>query len=67
MKISKFKMNCAMLNAGIRTGKELAAVAKVSVNTVSAIMRGANMSFETVVKIAAALSVDPIELLEEEK
>jgi Helix-turn-helix. len=67
MKISKFKLNCAMFNAGIRTGKELAAVAKVSVNTVSAIMRGANMSFETVVKIAAAVGVDPLGLLEAEK
>ena len=66
MKISKFKLSCAMIKAGIPHGKELAARANLSPNTISAIMRGATVAFETISKTAAALGVDPIELLEED-
>ena len=65
MRISKNKFGIAMLNAGITSIKELAAVSGVSINTISRSNNGGTVKLSTLRRIAAALKVDPAELLEE--
>lgn len=54
-----------MLAAGINTARELAKVSGVSVNTISRLNNGGTVKLSTLRRIAAALKVDPAELLEE--
>lgn len=65
MRISKNKFGIAMLNAGITSIKELAAVSGVSINTISRSNNGGTVKLATLRRIAAALNVDPAELLED--
>lgn len=65
MRISKNKFGIAMLNAGITSIKELAAVSGVSINTISRSNNGGTVKLSTLGRIAKALGVDPAELLEE--
>lgn len=65
MRISKNKFGIAMLNAGITSIKELAAVSGVSINTISRSNNGGTVKLATLGRIAKALGVDPAELLEE--
>ena len=55
-----------MLNAGISSIKELAAVSGVSINTISRSNNGGSVKLPTLGRIAKALGVDPAELLKEE-
>ena len=57
MRISKNKLALAMLN--------LATVSGVSINTISRSNNGGTVKLSTLRRIAAALKVDPAELLEE--
>ena len=63
--ISKNRLSIAMLNAGLKCAKDLAALAGVSVNTISRINNGGRATLPTVQALAAALNVQPSELLEE--
>lgn len=65
MRISKNKFGIAMLNAGITSIKEPAAVSGVSINTISRSNNGGTVKLATLRKLAMALNVDPSELLEE--
>lgn len=65
MNISKTKLSYAMLNANINTGKHLAEKANVSVNTISRLLNGGSAKICTVRKLAYALNVDPLEIIEE--
>lgn len=64
-KLSKNKMGAAMLTEGIGSAKDLAKLAGVSVNTLSRINNGGRATLATVQALAAALNIDPAELLEE--
>ena len=64
-RISKNRLSIAMLNAGVKCARDLAALAGVSVNTVSRINNGGRATLPTVQALAAALNVAPAELLEE--
>lgn len=66
MRISKKKLALAMLNAGITSIKELAAVSGVSINTLSRSNNGGSVKLPTLGRIARALGVDPVELIQEE-
>ena len=66
MRISKNKLALAMLNAGIGSIKELAAVSGVSINTLSRSNNGGAVKLPTLARIAKALSVDPAEIMEME-
>ena len=66
MRISKNKLALAMLNAGIGSIKELAAVSGVSINTLSRSNNGGAVKLPTLARIAKALSVDPTEIMEME-
>ena len=65
MRISKNKFGIAMLNAGITSIKELAAVSGVSINTIRRSNNGGTVKLATLGRIAKSLGVDPAELLEE--
>lgn len=65
MRVNKNKLGLAMLNAGISSIKELAAVSGVSINTLSRSNNGGTVKLDTLGRIAKALNVDPAELLEE--
>lgn len=67
MRISKLSLAYAMLKAGVDSSKRLAELAGVSVNTISRILNGGTAKVATIRKIASALNVDPLKLLEEEK
>lgn len=64
MRISKNKLAVAMLNAGINSIKELAAVSGVSINTISRSNNGGTVKILTLRRMAEALNVRPEELLE---
>lgn len=66
MRISKNKLALAMLNAGVESIRALAAVSGVSINTISRCNNGGAVKLSTLRRLAAALKVDPVELLEEE-
>ena len=65
MRISKNKLGLAMLNAGVESIRDLAAASGVSINTISRSNNGGTVKLTTLRRIAAALNVDPAELLEE--
>jgi len=65
MRISKNKLALAMLNANVESIRDLAAVSKVSINTISRCNNGGSVKLSTPRRLAAALKVDPAELLEE--
>lgn len=65
MRISKNKLGLAMLNVGVDSIRDLAAVSGVSINTISRSNNGGTVKLATLRRIAAALNVDPAELLEE--
>ena len=54
MRISKNKFGIAMLNAGITSIKELAAVSGVSINTISQSNNGGTVKLATLGRIAKA-------------
>lgn len=64
MRISKNKLAVAMLNAGINSIKELAAVSGVSINTISRSNNGGTVKILTLRRMAETLNVRPEELLE---
>lgn len=64
-KLSKNKLGIAMLNAKVKSARDLAVLAGVSVNTVSRINNGGRAKLATVQALAVALGVDIAELLEE--
>lgn len=66
MTISTTKLSVAMLNAGIDSAKKLAESAGVSVNTISRINNGGGAKVPTVRKLAAALGVNPADIVKEE-
>jgi len=66
MRISKSKLGLAMLNAGITSIKELAAVSGVSINTISRSNNGGTIKLFTLQRLATALNVDPAEIIEKE-
>lgn len=66
MRISKNKLALAMLNAGIGSIKELAAVSGVSINTLSRSNNGGSVKLPTLAKIAKALNMAPAELIAED-
>ena len=66
MRISKSKFGLAMLNAGITSIKELAKVSGVSINTLSRSNNGGTIKLFTLQRLAAALNVDPAEIIEKE-
>lgn len=65
MKIDRKALACAMLDADVKSF-ELASLANVSRNTISAIKNGKSASVQTVEKIAKALNI-PVEQLEEKR
>ena len=65
MKISKNKLALAMLNAGIESIRDLAAVSGVGINTISQSNNGGSVQLPTLGRIAKALGVDPAELIQE--
>lgn len=65
MRISKNKLALAMLNAGIDSIRDLAAVSGVSINTISRSNNGGSVKLSTLRKLAAALGVDPAEIIKE--
>lgn len=63
-KVSKRNLGIAKINAGVKSDKELAAMAGISGNTVSRINNGGRATLATVQALATALKVKPDELLE---
>lgn len=64
-KISKRNLGVAKINARVKSDKDLASLAGVSVNTLSRINNGGRATLATVQALAVALNVKPAELLEE--
>lgn len=63
MRIDKELLGLAVLQAGVKSGKELADLAGIGVNTVSRMKNGGKVSLGTLERLAAALDVEPEELL----
>lgn len=63
-KLNKKLLGIAMLNAGIKSAKELAALANISPNTVSRLNNGGSVKLATVIALAKALGVEPEEILQ---
>ena len=53
-----------MLNAGVGSSKDLAALSGVSVNTISRLNNGGSVKLPTLQAMAAALKCDPADILE---
>lgn len=64
LKISISKMSVAMVNAGIDSSKCLAELSGVSVNTISRLRNGGSVNLPTLRKLADALGVSPMDLIE---
>lgn len=64
MKVSIPKLTAAMVNARIDSSKRLAELAAVSANTISRLRNGGSVKLPTLRKLATALGVDPIDLIE---
>ena len=54
-----------MLNAGVKSAKELAALAGIGINTLSRLNNGGSAKLATVQALAAALNCKAADLLEE--
>ena len=63
-RINKKLLGVAMLNAGVKSAKELAALAGIGVNSVSRLNNGGSVKLATIKALANALGVDPEEILE---
>lgn len=57
-------MGLAMLNAGVDSIRDLANLSGVSINTISRSNNGGTVKLATLRRLAAALNVEPAELLE---
>ena len=64
-RVNRKVLSLKMLEAGIDSAKELAAVSGVSVNTISRSNNGGSMKLATLRRLAAALNCKPADLLEE--
>lgn len=64
MRIDRVKFVAAMARADVN-GIQLAKIARISRCTITAVKTGKSCRKETVDKLAAALGVDPAELIEE--
>jgi len=62
-RIDKKLLGIAMLNADVRSARDLAALAGVSVNTISRLNNGGRVKLETVKALSKALGVEPEEIL----
>ncbi len=62
-RIDKKLLGIAMLNAGVKSARDLAALAGVSVNTISRMNNGGRVKLETVQALSKALGVEPEEIL----
>lgn len=62
-RIDKKLLGIAMLNAGVKSGEDLAHLAGIGVNTVSRLQNGGRVKLATLQKLASALDVEPEELL----
>ena len=65
MRINKNKLALAMLNAGITSIRDLAAVSGVSINTISRSNNGGTVKLLTLRRLAETLGVSPADLIEE--
>ena len=63
--IDKKRLSVAMLNAGVKSAKDLAALAGVSANTISRINNGGRATLSTAQAMATALGVSVAEILAE--
>lgn len=54
-----------MLSAGVKSARDLAALAGVGINTISRLNNGGSAKLATVQALAGALKVDPAGLLED--
>ena len=63
-KVSKKNLGIAKINGGVKSDRDLAAMAGVSVNTLSRINNGGRATLATVQALARALNVQPADLLE---
>lgn len=63
-KIDKKLLGIAMLNAGIKSARELAALANVSPNTLSRLNNGGSVKLGTVMALSKALGVEPEGILQ---
>lgn len=63
--INKKSLSVAMLNAGVKSAKDLAALAGVSANTISRINNGGRATLSTAQAMATALGVSVAEILAE--
>lgn len=63
--INKKSLSVAMLNAGVKSAKDLAALAGVSANTISRINNGGRATLSTAQAMATALGVPVAEILAE--
>ena len=66
MRISRTKLACAMLSAGIDHHKALAATAGISVNTISRLVNGGSITIPTLRRLADALRIDPTSIIEQD-
>ena len=64
-RVNRKVLSLKMLEAGIDSAKELAAVSGVSVNTISRSNNGGSMKLATLRRLATALNCKPADLLEE--
>ena len=62
-RIDKKLLGVAMLNAGVKSAKELASLTGISVNTVSRMNNGGSVKLTTIQALANALGVEPEEIL----
>ena len=63
-RVSKKLLGVAMLNAGVKSAKELAALTGISVNTVSRMNNGGRVKLTTIQALAKALGIEPEGILE---
>ena len=64
MRLDRKKLTCAMIDADLNT-KQLAEKAGVARATACSIKNGKSCNYDTAVKLAAALNVSVIELIEQ--
>lgn len=64
-KPDKKALGAKMVQAGISSGKELAKLSGVSVNTISRLNNGGSAKLSTIKALAAALGCDPANLIME--
>jgi len=65
-KISKKKLGLAMLSAGVKSARELAALAGIGINTISRLNNGGSAKLATVEVLAATLGCTPADIIKED-